>query len=260
VTCKQPHAAAGTRGSDRWRGGGRRPGLRGAGFCGSAGRPPPCAGGQPLLLPTAHWPGTALSEPQQHTLGAAHRQFSPDAGGKPAAGPQGGPHPAGTPHGHAAAAGFAAGACAGLRGRRRAPVGSASRHGERGQGRRAGGGCRRLGRVSSLAGGRAPGVGAGGGAARRVVSPPRQARPGASRSRVAGPRGAHRPPVSGARQPPSPQGHRRWQHPAARVGRAWVAGRSPGWGTGVGLQPPNKGLQATGNSLRSSLAPALSRA
>ena len=51
---------------------GRRPGPRGA-------------GGQWLLLPPAHWPGTALSEHQQHTLGSARRQFSPGVGGKPAA-------------------------------------------------------------------------------------------------------------------------------------------------------------------------------
>jgi len=36
------------------------------GFCGGARRPPPCAGGQPLLLPPAHEPGTALSEHHQH--------------------------------------------------------------------------------------------------------------------------------------------------------------------------------------------------
>ena len=44
------------------------------------------AGVQPLLLPPAHSPGTALSEQQQHTLGSASRQFSPGAAENPAGG------------------------------------------------------------------------------------------------------------------------------------------------------------------------------
>jgi len=61
----------------------RPPGQRSAELCGAE-RPPPCAGVQPLFLPPAHWPGTALSDQQQHTLGYARRQFSPGAAENPA--------------------------------------------------------------------------------------------------------------------------------------------------------------------------------
>jgi hypothetical protein len=109
----------------------------------------------------------------------------------------------------------------GVRWFRRAHVWSASRHGERGQGRSVVGGCRRLGpglgRVSSLAGGRGPGAGAVGGAAGRAVSHQARHAPGASRS----------PPVPGACQLPSPTAPWRWRHPA-RVGPAWVAGSVTG--------------------------------
>jgi hypothetical protein len=123
------------------------------------------------------------------------------------------------------------GACAGLRWLRQAHVWSASRRGERGQGRSVVGGAAGWAACRSWLGGvllePAPWVGP------QAVSSPRQARhaPRASRSRVAGPDTVAPialPPVPGARQPPSPTAHRRWRHPAARMGPTWVVGSVTG--------------------------------
>jgi hypothetical protein len=104
------------------------------GLCGGAGRPPPRAGGQPLLLPPAPWPGKALSKPQQHTLRYARSQFSPGAAENPAGGRGGAPGGgwpglarAGTP-GRAAPDGPGAAPCAGVAGTASALVRVSGRH------------------------------------------------------------------------------------------------------------------------------------
>ena len=52
------------------------------------------------------------------------------------------------------------------------------------------------------------------------------------------------------------------RYPAAKVVPTWVAavGHREAWVPVSGPQQPNKGVQATPNSLRSCLAPALGRA
>ena len=159
--------------------------------------------------------------------------------------------------------------CASSCARQRARVGRGSWHGHGVHGLGVGRWSRVLcpGRVgvSAPAGGRPMGSG-GGGRGRRPCRAPAAPGPhrGAARGQAVGRRTVRPPSLPGPDAVAVPLSHvPRGLVVSCGAGGPRVGGgrrSSGGPGPGVGLQPPNKGLQATGNSLRSCLAPALSRA